>query len=207
MCPVQLWAAPRAKLRSFGSVGRSDGDGARVRVFAFTTPRHGWGCRSCSCGRSFRRRASTRTGSRTGLGFWIRWSVSSAAGHPCAKADSTAAWRLRASRVPSVHASVTASKMRAAASLGSDGDSIDGFKGSRCGTPGGSHSDTVPVPQWDGGRFAAGPSGGPGSGRGVPDRDGGVPDRDGAKDVVPRGDSGSSESSVAPRSRGTVDGD
>jgi len=59
---------------------------------------------------------------------------------------------------------VTASKIRAVALLGSDGDSIDGFKGSRCGTPGGFRSDTVPVPQWDGGRFAAGP-GGPGSGR------------------------------------------
>jgi hypothetical protein len=108
------------------------------------SPHHGTvgGCRSCSCGRSFRRRASTRTGSLTGLGFWIRWSVSSAAGHPCAKADSTAACRLRASRMLSVHASVTASKIRAAASLGSDGDSIDGFKGSRCGTPGGSQIGT-----------------------------------------------------------------
>jgi len=43
MCPVELWAAPRAKLRSFGSVGLSDCDGARVPVLAFTTPRHGRG--------------------------------------------------------------------------------------------------------------------------------------------------------------------
>ena len=37
----------------------------------------------------------------------------------------------------SFHASVTAAKIPAAASLGSDGDSIGGFKWSRCGTPGG----------------------------------------------------------------------
>ena len=116
------------------------------------SPHHGTvsGRRSRNCARSVSRRASTRTGSRTRSGFWTRCSVRSTAGHPCARADSTAPRRLSASRVPSFHASVTAAKISAAASLGSDGDSIGGFKWSRCGTPGGCRFDTVPVPPWDG---------------------------------------------------------
>lgn len=38
---MDLRAALGTKLRSFGSVGLSDCDGARMRVLAFTTPRHG----------------------------------------------------------------------------------------------------------------------------------------------------------------------
>ena len=43
--------------------------------------------------------------------------------------------RLRASEVLSFHASVTAAKIPAVVPLGSDGDSVDGFKGSHCETP------------------------------------------------------------------------
>jgi hypothetical protein len=59
--------------------------------------------------------------------------------------------RLLALRVPSFHESMTVSKTSAAMSPGSDSGSVDGFKGSRFGTPWGaaltpppSHCGTAP---------------------------------------------------------------
>src|ERR1700739_546390 len=102
--------------------------------------------------------------------FWTRCSVSSAAGHPCARADSMPESRLRVSEVLSFHASVTAAKIPALVPLASDGDSADGFKGSHCETPVGCRFDTLLASQRDGAGLGSGP-GGPRSRRGVPDRD------------------------------------
>lgn len=100
--------------------------------------------------------ASTRTGSRAPFGFRIRWSVRSEASQPRASADLMAGKRLFALRVPSFHESITVPRISVAASSGSDGDSVDGFKGPDLGPPWGvdltpppSGCGTAPVLYWD----------------------------------------------------------